>query len=291
MDNSKNIRNIVATLDDLPTLPTVFTKINDLIQDPKTSAVTLGRAIGDDPSLTVKILKIVNSAIYGFPSKISTINQAIVVLGFSAIKNLVLSSSVFDLFKADKINDINFDLNDFWGHSMGCAVIANTTAKYLQIKDTESIFVSGLLHDIGKIVYFQYFSDKFRIVLNRVAGSRINDVCKIEDEVMGFDHQHTGRLLSEKWQLPQVLIEPIAYHHNPTESRQYSKQTAIIHISDIIATAMELGSSGGGNYVPQVSEDAWNNLGLKLSVLEPIIKETKDKYADIVSFLMPAENR
>ena len=157
-------QKIISKIVDLPTLPRTVLRITELVNEPKSSARDLARVITDDQVLTARLLKLVNSSFYGFPQRISTVTGAIVLLGFDAIRNLLLTTSVFDLF-ANRNRKKKQDQERFWDHSLGCAVGAKVIGNYMRHDKIEELFVSGLLHDIGKIVEMMFLPDEFsRIV-------------------------------------------------------------------------------------------------------------------------------
>ena len=165
-------QKIIDKIDDLPTLPRTVLKITELVNDPKSSARDLARVITDDQVLTARLLKLVNSSFYGFPQRISTVTAAIVLLGFDAIRNLLLTTSVFDLF-ANRNRQKKQVQERFWDHSLGCAVGAKVIGNYLRHDKVEELFVSGLLHDIGKIVEMMYLPDEFTRVAATVNRKKI----------------------------------------------------------------------------------------------------------------------
>jgi HD-like signal output (HDOD) protein len=146
----KRIRKIAESVIGLPTLPTVVSRLIELVDSPRTSAALLARLISADQALTAKVLKLANSAYYGFPREISTVNMAIVVLGFNAVKEMGLSISVFDVFKKTASSPL-FDVAQFWEHSVGCGVAARMLARNYRPAIAGEAFVAGLLHDVGKV--------------------------------------------------------------------------------------------------------------------------------------------
>ena len=162
-----DLQKIIAKIDDLPTLPRTVLKITELVNNPKSSAKDLARIITDDQVLTARLLKLVNSSFYGFPQRISTVTNAIVLLGFDAIRSLLLTTSVFDLF-AGRNKKSKQDQEKFWDHSLGCAVGAKVIGNYLRYDKIEELFVSGLLHDIGKIVEMLFLPDEFAQVVTAI---------------------------------------------------------------------------------------------------------------------------
>ncbi len=165
-----DIDRVISRVEDLPTLPRTVLRITELVNDPKSSARDLARIITDDQVLAARLLKLVNSSFYGFPQRISTITGAIVLLGFDAIRNLLLTTSVFDIFSNRK-NISLIRQEQFWDHSLGCAVAAKVIGKHLRYDKVEELFVAGLLHDIGKIVEMIFLSQAFKDI-NRLVGDK-----------------------------------------------------------------------------------------------------------------------
>ena len=269
---------------DLPTLPTIFAKISELIDKPKTSARDIGDIISDDQVLTAKLLKLVNSAFYGFPRKIATVTHAIVILGFTALKNLILTTSVFDLFSG--IDSAIFNPEEFWRHAVGCAVGARIIARHMNYGEPEEIFVAGLLHDIGKIVQARFLTEDFAKALE-AAYQRNILLLEAENTVLNYNHTLTGRLLAVKWKLPIGLVESIAFHHNVEKANEFPEKVAIVHLADILVRAQRLGS-GGDRRVPRLDKDAWEMLHLKKSMIQPIMEEIEKEFEETVSILLPS---
>lgn len=265
METKKNIREALDNISFIPTLPTVISQLTSLLQNPKTSAEEIGKAITTDQALASKVLKLVNSAFYGFPGKISTITHAIVILGFSTIKNVVLTATIFDAFKRKSDLSIPFDIEQFWLHSVACGSAAQSIAKYIGFKEKEACFIAGLIHDLGKIILYQYLPLAF---IEAFLDAEKNKQLFFESETQLFDitHQEIGAHLAEKWNLPLLLQNAIKHHHNPQPNDSYYTSTAIVHCADILVRALDIGD-GGDKKIPCVSEHAWKFLGLdKLSL-------------------------
>lgn len=189
--------------------------ITRLMQDPRTSAEELGRAIGSDPSLVSKVLKLVNSAFYGFPGRISTVSQAIVILGFSTIRNVVLTTSVLKAFGRKGNN--GFDMEAFWEHSLLTGAIARSLAVEQDANFIEETFIAGLLHDMGRIVLSQKLSGEFEKVIRLKEETGCLQI-QAEQAVLGLTHSDIGAWLARKWNLPIPFIEVMRLHHNPMEA-------------------------------------------------------------------------
>ena len=277
-----DLHKIISRIDDLPTLPRTVLKITELVNDPKSSAKDLARIITDDQVLTARLLKLVNSSFYGFPQKISTVTNAIVLLGFDAIRSLLLTTSVFDLF-AGRNKKMKQDQERFWDHSLGCAVGAKVIGNYLRHDKIEELFVSGLLHDIGKIVEMLYLPEDFA---NVVAAINKNNILMItaEEEVLGYSHAEIGKLLAGKWNLPVKLEQVIAHHHEPAAAGSFVLEASIIHLADIFCRALNMGY-GGDNKIPPLDKTAWESLRIKADSIEDIMESMLDEYSDISNFI------
>ncbi len=253
----EKLDKILSKIEDLPTLPVVIQRILQLINDPKSTTKQIGNIITSDQSLTAKTLKLVNSAFYGFSKKITTVDQAIVIIGFNAVKNLAISASVFDIFK-NMNQRSSFDRYGFWTHCIGTAFIAKQISEDTRIGNPGEIFVSGLLHDIGKIILDIYFPEEMNKILYNSSNKNI-PFYQSEEEILNFTHSEVGFLLSRKWNLPDNLYIPIRYHHYPNKAIKYESIVAIVHTANIIAKAGNIGFDGD-SVTPKISTHAWNIL-------------------------------
>jgi len=275
-------QKIIDRIDDLPTLPRTVLKITELVNDPKSSAEDIAGVITDDQVLTARLLKLVNSSFYGFPQRISTVTGAIVLLGFDAIRNLLLTTSVFDLF-ANRNRKKKQEQEKFWDHSLGCAVGAKVIGNYLRLDKIEELFVSGLLHDIGKIVEMMFLPGEFSKVVAVINKENILMITA-ENKVLGYNHTEIGKLLAEKWNLPVKLVQVVAHHHRPNGAGSFSLEAAIVHLADIFCRSLNMGF-GGDNKIPPLDRSAWESLKIKTSAIEPIMETMLSEYSDISSFI------
>jgi putative nucleotidyltransferase with HDIG domain len=273
---------IIARIEDLPTLPRTVLKITELVNDPKSSAKELARVITDDQVLTARLLKLVNSSFYGFPQRISTVTAAIVLLGFDAIRNLLLTTSVFDLFAGENRKNRS-DLEKFWDHSLGCAVGAKVIGNHLRHDNIEELFVSGLLHDIGKIVEIIYFPREFSEVATAAKNENILMITA-ENKILGYNHAELGKLLGERWNLPAKLVQIIAHHHHPNFAGSFALEASVVHLADIFCRALNLGS-GGDQKIPPLDKSAWESLKIKTTAIESIMETMMAEFEDISQFI------
>lgn len=280
--NPPDLNRIIARVEDLPTLPRTVLKITELVNDPKSSARDLARIITDDQVLAARLLRLVNSSFYGFPQPISTITGAIVLLGFDAIRNLLLTTSVFELFPNRK-NASLIRQEQFWDHSLGCAVGAKILGNHLRYDKVEELFVAGLLHDIGKIVEMIFLPEAFKEIVQLVRDENILMIAA-EERILGYRHPEVGKLLAEKWNLPPKLTGVILHHHQPSEAGRFALEAAIVHLADILCRSLNIGY-GGDNKMPALDKTAWNNLRIKSQSIEPILAEINKEFNDISLFI------
>ena len=279
----KNIKDKLENISSIPTLPTVIDRITRLLQNPKTSAEEIGRAITTDQALASKVLKLVNSAFYGFPGRISTITHAIVILGFSTVKNIVLTASIFDAFRKKNNGISEFNFEQFWMHSIACGAASQSLAKYLGSSEKEECFIAGLIHDMGKVILCQYLPEDFRDALNM---SKEENTLFYESERKLFDvtHEEIGGYLAQRWNLPKNLQNAITFHHNPSTSRDHYTTTAIVHCADIFVRALDYGN-GGDEKIPVMAENVWKNLGLENASLPTIFDSIEDEIEKATVFI------
>ena len=229
------IKDKVQTIIQLPTLPAIAEEVVEMVDNPKTSASKLGKVIESDQGLTSKVLKIANSAFYGFPKQISTVDFAIIVLGFDALKEIVISISLVSALQ--KKGDESFDARGFWDHSIYSGVIARRLARDLGYRVSGEVFVGGLLHDMGMSVLHQHFNAEYRQIAARADGSGMS-FFDAEMETLGVTHAEIGGWLAERWNFPSHLVEAISKHHKPLAADENPDLVSIIHCADVLANML-----------------------------------------------------
>ena len=241
-DRAKTIVDrALASIGEIATLPQVTIKIIHIVEDPKSTARDLHEVIKNDPALSVKVLKVVNSAFYGLPGQVASVDRAIILLGLSAVKNIAIAASIARLFKGKRISD-QFSAADLWRHSVAVAVAARALGKLSPHPVMlDELFVAGLIHDIGTLVERQAFPDEFAEVIRRCTDTG-QDFLECEREVIGADHQAFGVGLTTKWKFPRHLRAAVGFHHVPDAvSVELKNITALIHVADVIACQEQLG--------------------------------------------------
>jgi len=234
-----HLEKAVARVTEISSLPEITTRIVQLVEDPKSTARDMHDIVKNDPALATKILKVVNSAFYGLPSQIASLDRAIVMLGLSAVKNIALAASLSRLFRPGNISK-RFSARDLWDHCISVGVCARLLA-HAGFGQVEETFVAGLVHDIGLLVEYQVFPQDL---------ARVGEVCEesdqeftaVECEIIGADHQAFGAALAAKWKFPPTLRYAIAYHHHPDNLKpEFRKPVTAVQIADIICCQNELG--------------------------------------------------
>ena len=264
MDEQKRqrLKRITQSIIGLPTLPTVITQLISLVDNPKTSARNVSQLISTDQALTAKILKLANSAFYGFPREIATVDLAVVVLGFETVKNLCLSVSVLERFSGVDANGgaDGFDRQKFWEHSIACGVGARLLAGKLSYRVPGEAFAAGILHDIGRLILSQYFPVEFAEVLQLMRAEDIY-IGHAEERVLGVTHAEVGSWLAERWNLPDQLEQTIAMHHTPGRVSGPAELPSLIHLADFLCRRERIGD-GGGEKMPHLDPAALRVFGI-----------------------------
>jgi len=261
-------RKLIDEVEGLPTLPTVVSELLERSSDPDATVGGITEIIENDPALNAKILKLVNSAFYGLPRRISALQTAVSILGFNAIRNIVLATSILNLFSKRRMG---FDSEGFWIHCLSCGVACNVLGRRLDESAERSDFVYGLLHDVGKILLAVHKEDVVRQVLQTVRKKRLA-FCDAEREVLGVTHAQVGAALAEKWRFPEGLIHAIRYHHNVDAAGPGFTEAALVHVADTLIRALQLGWCGDDRICP-VSETAWDALKLTDADVGPVMDD------------------
>lgn len=232
-------KKYLNSIRNLPSIPIVMFEVTKLLDNPMTSTNELGKIISKDQGLTAKILTVANSPLYGLPRKVSTIEFAIVVLGFEQIKNIVIALSMIEAFSSKDKDDWN--RKDFWIHSLSTALGAKRIADDLGLAKTGEAFTAGLLHDLGISVIQRYFNKEFKQIITAVNESEINYL-DAEMQILGMTHQDVGKFLTERWNLPDSLGETIANHHNPSFAENWKNLAAVVHLADYMTQRVSVGN-------------------------------------------------
>ena len=262
------IDQIVAKVDELPSLPHIVVRVMELTEDPDSTAFDINEVINQDQNMTAQVLRMANSVYYGYSRRIATVTDAIVLIGFNAVRSIVLAASVSKILKKE-LSGYVMGEGELWRHSQGAAVFARLLAKKSKFRSVELAYTATLLHDIGKLVLNSYLSESYQEVLKVVNEEKL-PFNEVEDNLFGFNHATVGGKVAEKWNLPNDLVEAISYHHLPEQAEINPQLTAIVHISDAVALQMGLGMGIDGLMYPY-SKDAMDLLQVREDDIESMM--------------------
>src|ERR1039457_3540125 len=262
-------------------LSLIYERLTETINHPRSSITDIARIITEDQGLTARLLKLANSPMFGYFSKIDSINKAVTVIGTQQLRDMALAVSVMETLS--DIPEIMINMKSFWHHCIGCGIMARALATYRREINVERFFAAGILHDIGLLVMCTTIPDTVRKLL---ISSREQDSLyhEIESKNLGFNHADVGGSLLNRWSIPPGIVEPVTYHHTPDKAQKFPRETAIIHLADIICHALHIGGSGN-HLVPALSPLAWDRLDIPATALATIIKQTGPQLEEIFTIL------
>ena len=266
MKSAGEIREELEGLTAIPTLPTVLISLLEVIDSEEVSIKQIGDIISKDQALSSRLLKMVNSPIYGFPGRISSVNQALMLIGLGPLKGMLMGVAIFEAMQKTMIG--------LWEHSIGSAIAARLIAVKIGIKETEEASVAALIHDLGKVTFGMCYPAEYKTLLDK-AKTEEKYIVDVEREDFGVNHAEAGTWIAQKWNFPANLVEAIGYHHKPQLAKRAKKLTAIVHISDIMIKMTGFGFSGDP-YVHQVESEAWELLGLTDEDIKDVLSELED---------------
>jgi putative nucleotidyltransferase with HDIG domain len=272
-DKRSELKKIILDTKTLPTLPNVISKLNSLSDNDKASVQEMAKIVSSDQVLSARILRLANSPSYGF-YRVSTISNAMILLGVNVVKSLALSSSIFEIMEKNSIG--------LWEHSLGVGVAANLLARRLKLPECEEIATAALLHDIGKVIVSLKCSEAEKQILQIVRDRQVY-ILEAEREIIDTDHAEVGGWLAKSWFLPDKLSEPIAFHHDVAKSENHRVKTSVVHIADALIKASGFGNSGD-SYVPEIQQVAWDALKLNGQILADVVEEIEDKLVEVKNF-------
>ncbi len=272
-EKRKEVKRKLRKLEGLPTLPPIVQRLNRMIEDEKTSIHQIADLIEKDQIITTKILRLANSAFYGFPKKVSTVQNALMLLGINIVKVLIITSSIFDIIYKEDVN--------LWEHSIGVAACSKILAEKLELKEPQEVATAGLLHDLGKIVEKVSFKEDYKKILELVQNNK--DPLKAEKEILGIDHAEIGSFLMRIWNIPDRLIEAVDAHHELEKAKKFKKEAAIVHLSNVLVHARGYGSSLYKK-VPLLQEKALKILKLNIFEIKEIFFKLEPRLYELKFF-------
>lgn len=280
-DPHPSVKELVQDVSTIHSLPLFYSRLDEAINHPRSSITDIAKIISEDQGLTARVLKLANSPLFGYFAKIESITQAVTIIGVQQVRDLALALSVMDVFTGIPEDLVNME--QFWKHSITTGLTARLLATSQREANLERFFVGGILHDVGRLVMFSKLPGLCREMLEECrAASRV--LHQAEREKLSFDHAEVGGYLLRHWKIPPRVAEPVEFHHRCQRAKQYPREASILHLADIIAHALELGSSGE-IFVPRLEPDVWNGLHLSPYFLPSLVKQIDTTYAEIVQAL------
>ena len=255
----------------------VLREIEAELRSPQCSLSTVGEAIEKDPDLTSRLLRLGNSPFYGYSSRLTSVAEAISLIGIQRVQELLMASSIIERFSG--VEEEYVSMQSFWRHSLACGIAARVVAMELRLPKPDKYFVAGLLHDVGRLVLLSQSPEASQQVFALYKKERML-LREAEMKVLGFDHQQIGGALLRHWKYPVVLIGAVASHHHPTLADVGREEAAIVHFCDHLVNAMQIGCSGE-QYAPPLNMKVWENLHLPLEAL-PLIVDAVDGQIEAV---------
>lgn len=282
--NSLDVIQVVRRIRDLPPLPSIVLDLISSFEREDVDVGLLAEKISRDQALSAKMLRLANSSFYGLPSKVGTVNQAIVVLGFDAARALAVAANVIESFEAGQGGQI--DVAEFWRHSIATALCARGLARHAGLPQDHA-FIAGLLHDIGRLVLASGFPEHYAQVLEYCAREQTT-LSDAELRVLGLDHQQVGRFLGEAWKFPVAIQSAIAEHHRPM-GNGLANLPGLIHAANAVVQALDLGEDEHAA-VPQLHDATWTSLHISFEQLQEACRETEAQFEATCQLLMRTKN-
>jgi len=271
--------SIVNRLDDLPTLSSAFSEICRVADDPRSTSREISTVVERDQVITMKVLRLINSAFYGMPRRVTKLEQAITLLGTSAVKNLILAGSVF------KALGNTADLRGLWIHAFAVATGAKIIGQKINYREIEELFICGLIHDIGKVVEYRFEPDAVGAAIEKCLSEKMF-FWQAEEELFETGHERIGQMLLTRWKLPEKYCKVVAFHHKPHPNRDYALETAVVYAADALARSLNLGDSWDGNLLPEMNGVAADVLDIDVMADEEIIKAVTEQTEEVLQIFM-----
>ena len=271
--------NVLERLGELPSLPAVYHRAREAMDDPHGSLEVVARIIETDPVLTARVLRVANSALYGLPTRVESVLRALTVIGTAETRNLILATTIISVFQDLPLGAVS--MRSFWEHSIACGIAARAIARRTGLPGAEHYYLAGLLHDIGRLPLFILEPHAMSAILLGHR-DRKGHLWELEQPVFGATHAQIGSALLEGWNIPAMYCSAAVLHHGALPDQSWPAEAAVTHIADLIANSLRIGTSGT-RHTPWLNETAWLNTGLAVVDLPAISEVTIFATRDIVS--------
>jgi HD-like signal output (HDOD) protein len=274
-----NLESLISDVSKLVSLPDVYYRLETLIEQPSSTMDDFANVLATEPDICARLLSLANSAFYSFPSSIESVNKAVQIIGVRQIRELVLATSVIRMFSQVPLGMVNMKL--FWEHSVAVGVFAKAIAQYCHLTQNERFYVAGLLHDLGRLLFYLKLPGLMHdLLLQRESQEQYLFV--LERENLDYTHAEAGGRLLQSWRVPESIHEPVSCHHNPSESQDFAAITAAVHVADIWVNKHGIGTSGE-RFTPLIDGQALVTLNIQEFELEELWNLTRDEINEVVN--------
>lgn len=277
LERRERILKRIESLQSLPSLPRVVSELLRLLSEDDFDMHELMELVQQDPSLTARVLKLANSALYGRPRQIDSLSQALVLLGGEEIRRLLMTVSVMRTFE-DSFAGGLLDREQYWFHSLGVAELASRIASYFKLRFHGADYTAGLLHDMGKIILDQHFHAEYADCID-LAGRRGLPQFEAEIKLLGLDHAAIGSLLAERWNLPVSLRAAIAHHHDFQPPFEFRTLVACVRLADHVVKDEDMRVLGEGSHWSIEQDPAWAALVEEVGETQEALIVIRDQIA------------
>lgn len=283
-----NPDTLVDGLGGLASPPAIYSRLLEVLGEPDAGSEEVAAVVSVDPGLSARLLRLVNSSFFAFPRPVESVQMAVTIAGTVQVRDLVFATSVVSLFRGIPAGLV--DMDGFWRHSLAVGVGARLLAVTRGEYNVESFFLSGLLHDVGRLVLFQEAPEAMREAMIRAATER-KPLHRLEHEILGFDHADVGRALVSRWQLGPQQEEVTGLHHDPARAHRYPVEVAAVHVADVMAGGAGWGHSGAP-LAPPLALGAWGVLQIGDTDMAALLERVELQWRDAVgAILSPMDAR
>jgi len=276
---------IIKDINQLVSLPEVVIRANQLLDSPTADAEEIGEVINHDPALSAQLLKLVNSAFYHLPTKAETVSRAITVVGLNELRSLIFAATATETFQ--DLSPESMDMNAFWHRSVYCGLIAKKLSMALLGGSGETMFLTGLLHDIGRLILYSQLPKQAQQIVSEAEKSQ-SSLAAIEEKVLGFSSAQLGSALLESWELPQRLWEPIRFQTSPKNAYDFQEEATLLKVARQITNCVEPElKSGQPVQLASLSKIAIHGLEIPRAQLELLISDASVECFDVLAIVNP----
>ncbi len=279
----ETIKRVLRGVEDFPTLPTIYTTLSEVMANPNSTPSDAADVISRDQSAASKLLKTANSSLYGFRGRIDSVTQAIFYIGFEEVKNIILTLSILDIFRKTKFEH-DFNPVELWKHSIAVGVITRNIGAQLGVKNLEHYFIAGIMHDIGKLLFFRSIESDYLKTIRNAYDNNIS-IRDSEAEILGVTHTVAGELIAEKWKLPISIKNCIRHHYTGVVDGKVDNMVATIHLANIIARLYELGETGD-DIVPEPNINIWATLNIQDNLFSNLYNKIMNDYEESIALFI-----